>query len=81
MFSLIWAWINGWVNNHEAGDLRRQRAQYDVTVIISIISSSSSIIIISIVNIIISIIIIIGIIIVISVIVITILRETAEDAY
>ena len=22
MFSLIWAWMNGWVNNHEAGDLR-----------------------------------------------------------
>ena len=25
MFSLICAWINGWVNNCEAGDLRRQR--------------------------------------------------------
>ena len=23
MFSLMCAWINGWVNNHEAGDLRR----------------------------------------------------------
>ena len=23
MFSLIWVWINGWVNNREAGDLRR----------------------------------------------------------
>ena len=33
MFSLICVWINGWVNNHEAGDLRRYRAQYDVTVI------------------------------------------------
>ena len=32
VFSLIWAWINGWVNNHEAGDLRRHRAHYDVTV-------------------------------------------------
>ena len=32
MFSLIWAWINGWVNNREAGDLRRYRAHYDVTV-------------------------------------------------
>ena len=30
MFSLIWAWINGWVNNGEAGDLRRHRAHYDV---------------------------------------------------
>ena len=26
MFSLICAWINGWVNNREAGDLRRRRA-------------------------------------------------------
>ena len=33
MFSLIWAWINGWVNDHEAGGLRRHRAHYDVTVI------------------------------------------------
>ena len=32
MFSLIWAWLNGWVNNREAGDLRRHRAHYDVTV-------------------------------------------------
>ena len=32
MFSLICASINGWVNNHEAGDLRRHRAHYDVTV-------------------------------------------------
>ena len=32
MFSLICAWINGWVNNHRAGDLRRHRADYDVTV-------------------------------------------------
>ena len=30
MFSLICAWINRWVNNHEAGDLRRHPAQYDV---------------------------------------------------
>ena len=34
MFSLICAWINGWVNNHEAGDLRRHRAHYDVTVML-----------------------------------------------
>ena len=33
MFYLICAWINGWVNNREAGDLRRNRAHYDVTVI------------------------------------------------
>ena len=32
MLSLICAWINGWVNNGEAGDLRRHRAHYDVTV-------------------------------------------------
>ena len=32
MFSLICAWINGWVNNREAGDLRRFRANYDVIV-------------------------------------------------
>ena len=30
MFSLIW--INGWVNNRGAGDLRRHRAYYDVIV-------------------------------------------------
>ena len=28
----ISAWINGWVNNREAGDLRRRRAHYDVSV-------------------------------------------------
>ena len=33
MFSLICAWINGWANNREAGDLRRLRAHYDVTVV------------------------------------------------
>ena len=30
MFSLICAWINGWVNNREAGDLRYYCAHYDV---------------------------------------------------
>ena len=34
MFSLICAWINSWVNNREAGDLRRHRAHYDVAVMI-----------------------------------------------
>ena len=34
MFSLICAWINAWVNNREAGDLRRHRAHYDVIVMI-----------------------------------------------
>ena len=32
MFSLICAWINYWVNNGEAGDLRRYRIHCDVTV-------------------------------------------------
>ena len=32
MFSLICVWINGWVNNSEAGDLRRHRGHYDVNV-------------------------------------------------
>ena len=31
-FSLICAWINGWVSNRKAGDLRRYRAHYDVIV-------------------------------------------------
>ena len=31
MFSFMCAWINGWVNKRESGDLRRHRAQYDVT--------------------------------------------------
>ena len=32
MFSFIYAWTNGWVNNRDAGDLRHHRAHYDVTV-------------------------------------------------
>ena len=32
MFTLICAQINGWVNNGEAGDLRRNRGHYDVIV-------------------------------------------------
>ena len=32
MFSLISVWINGWVHNRGAGDLRRNRAHYDVIV-------------------------------------------------
>ena len=35
MFSLICVWINGWVNNREAGDLRRYRAHYDVIVMLN----------------------------------------------
>ena len=37
MFSLIYAWINDWVNNREAGDLRRQHGHYDVIVMVSIL--------------------------------------------
>ena len=32
MFSLICAWINGWLNNGDAGDLRRHQVHYDVIV-------------------------------------------------
>ena len=34
MYCLICAWINGWVNSREAGDLRRIPAYYDVNVMI-----------------------------------------------
>ena len=29
---LICPWLDSWVNNHEAGDLRRHHTHYDVTV-------------------------------------------------
>ena len=32
VFSLIFAWKKHWVNTREAGDLRRNRAHYDVIV-------------------------------------------------
>ena len=32
MFSLICVWINSWINNRKAGDLRRYQAHYDVIV-------------------------------------------------
>ena len=34
LWCFLWSvpWINGWVNNREAGDLRRCRAHYDVIV-------------------------------------------------
>ena len=32
MFSLICAWTNGWVSNRHAGDLKRHRTHYYVTV-------------------------------------------------
>ena len=34
MFSFICIWINGWVNNRKAGDLRRYRTHYDFTVML-----------------------------------------------
>ena len=42
MFSLICAWINRWVNNYEAGNLRRHRVHYDVTVVMCRISASGA---------------------------------------
>ena len=41
MFSFICVWINGWVNNREAGDLRRYLAHYDVTVMCRNIQASA----------------------------------------
>ena len=32
LWSFIRAWTNGWVNNRDAGDLRRHQAHYDVNV-------------------------------------------------
>ena len=40
MFSLICAWINGWANIREAGDLRRHRVHYDVTIILLLLCVS-----------------------------------------
>ena len=43
MFSLICAWINGWINNREAGDLRRHRTHsYGVTTKIQWVNNDSS---------------------------------------
>ena len=41
MFSLICVWINDWVNNGEAGDLRRYSIHYDVTVMCVMISENA----------------------------------------
>ena len=43
MFSLIRVCINDWVNNHEAGDLRRHRGHYDVNVMESEACALSSV--------------------------------------
>ena len=37
MLSLNCAWINGWANNREAGDLRCHHTHYDVTVVVEFI--------------------------------------------
>ena len=42
MFSLVSAWINGWVNNREAGDLRRRSAHIDVTVMQWLVACSAT---------------------------------------
>ena len=34
LFSMICVWINGWVNNREAGDLRRHDTHYDAVVMV-----------------------------------------------
>ena len=36
MFSLIYAWKNGWANNRDADDLRSHCADYDVTVMLEL---------------------------------------------
>ena len=42
MFSLICAWINSWVNNREAGDLRRLRTRDGVIVMSSLNTSCAA---------------------------------------
>ena len=42
IFSLICAWTNGWVNNRDTGDLRRHRAYYDVTVMMTSFNGASN---------------------------------------
>ena len=41
MFTLICARINGWINNGEAGDLRRNRAHYDVIVMLALFADTT----------------------------------------
>ena len=36
VFFFIYAWVKGWVNNQEAGDLRRHRAHYAVTMMVNL---------------------------------------------
>ena len=41
IFSLTCAWINGWVNTCETGDLRHHNAHYDVTVMNGLVTDST----------------------------------------
>ena len=41
-FDVFFVWINSWVNNGEAGDSRRYRAHYDVTVMYPVSSTGRS---------------------------------------
>ena len=41
MFSLIRAWTNDWANNRDAGDLKRHRDHYDVTVMFAVFMKCS----------------------------------------
>ena len=43
MFSLICAWTSVWVNNWGASDLRRHRADYDVTVMVIVLQPDRAI--------------------------------------
>ena len=40
MFSLVCPWINGWVNDREAGDFRRHRTHYEITLMVYPVTSS-----------------------------------------
>ena len=42
MFSLICVWINDWINNPEAGDLRRHQAHFDVSVMILMVDGQNA---------------------------------------
>ena len=41
MFSLICAWINGWMNTREAGNPRRHRTNFDVAVMLKAVGKSN----------------------------------------
>ena len=41
LWCFLWsAWINSWVNNRKAGDLRRHHSHYDVTVMLPILAGT-----------------------------------------